>query len=153
MTQWLPILAIATPIVVAALGTLGVVWGKRLTKRTAAATASEIEARTTASQVATAHNLLEDVKALYAEERTERREDKARFEVEIDGLKRKQAATDHKLMTLIGELILHRPWDTAAFNALTAKGIDFPPPPPIDAVSDEEDRFGPPRPDFGSHTH
>lgn len=134
MTQWLPVLTVATPIAVAGLGTLGVVWGKRLTKRTAAATASEIEARTTASQVATAHNLLEDVKALYAEERTERREDKARFEVEIDALKKKQATTDHKLMTLLAQMVRHRPWDEAAYAALTADNPTYPAPPPIDAI-------------------
>lgn len=141
MTNWVQTATVATPIAVAVLGLAGVVWGKRLARRTDDAVATKTEAEAHQTEINTARSLLEDVRAMYVQQKTEARQDKAELSAELSGVKaelraveKSQAETDHKLMVLLAELAAHRPWDSAAFTALTARDPNYPPPPPINAT-------------------
>lgn len=148
MSGWVPVVSVATPIILGVLSTVGVVWGKRLQRRTDAAAAAKLTAEAQSVEVATARSLLEDVRELYAEQRTQHREDivavrgelaavKEAHRVELDQVKEQHRDTHHRLMTLIGQLARHRPWDEAAYEALVAVTPAYPPPPPIDVHAEE----------------
>lgn len=139
--NWQMWLTAATAISVPAITAYGAYALKKVSRRTDEATAHKTEVEAQGSEVTTARGLLDDVRKMYAEQRTVNVEDKVRYEAQLATLQaqlsdvqKDQATTDNRLMVLLAELAAHQPWDSAAYAALTSVHKDYPPPPPFGSL-------------------
>lgn len=146
---WQTWATVVTTIAVPVITAYGAVALKRVSKRTEEATAHKTEVEAQAGEVGIARGLLDDVRKMYAEQRTVNVEDKMRHEAQIAALQERltavqedQAVTDRKLTILLTELAGHQPWDAAAYAALSAANDNYPPPPPFGSAPSNNNKAG-----------
>lgn len=130
--KWDQALTIGTPILVAVLGVVATIWGKRLSRRTEEATARKTNAEAISIEVETARGLIEDVKKAMIDQRTEYEARAVETRTELDTLVERVRLFEVRQQVLLAQLTAHQPWDEAAFAALRATTPGYPPPPPID---------------------
>lgn len=122
---------IGTPVLVAALGLLGTLWAKSMTRRTDDATVRKTHAEAVAIEVNTARGLVEQIKEMMADQRVDYEARLATTRAEVQALNERTRATETRQHMLMAALVAHAPWDEAAWAALKASQPDYPPPPPL----------------------
>lgn len=125
---------VGTPALVAALGVVGVVWAKRMSRRSEDATARKTHAEAVAIEVQTSRGLVEEVKTLMADQRADYEGRLATTRAELAGLAERTRTTETRQHMLMAALVAHAPWDEAAWAALKSNQPGFPPPPPLDVA-------------------
>lgn len=129
--NWATGVTVGTPIAVAALGIIGAIWGKRLSRRTEDATARKTYAEASSIEVQTARGLVEDVKKLMLDQRAEYESRLTATRTELGALTDRVKVFEVRQQVLLAMLAAHAPWDEAALAALRSNTPAWPPPPPL----------------------
>lgn len=140
---------LSDPGVIALLGALGTVavaaigglvnWlVKRQTRSVDSATARKTEAEAVATEVKTARELLQDIRAYFTERLHEQAEDHAReiglLNQQIELLTKRVGSVETQQVAMRTAFAIHRTWDQAAYARLRAADPDYPPPPEVEGL-------------------
>lgn len=131
MGTWVQVAAIGTPLLVAALGLVGTVWLKMLSRSTEDAAARKVHAEAVSIEVATARGLVDEVVAMMAHQRTDYEARLTATRNELAAVAERIRVTEERQQAFMSAVAAHTPWDEAAWRALQALHPAYPPPPPL----------------------
>lgn len=123
------LMTVAGTVAVGAIGGLVNWLIRRQSRSLDNATVRKTEADTVATEVKTARELLQEIRAYFTERLKEQAEDHAR---EIDLLNKRMASIEAQQVAMRSSFATHRTWDEQAWAKIRTSDPDWPPPPQVE---------------------
>lgn len=132
------LLTVLGTVAVAGIGGLVNWLVRRQSRPVDTATARKTEAEAVATEVKTARELLQEIKAYFTDRLREQQEDHARelavLTSQVDELTKRVGQVEAQQLATRVAFRIHRTWDEVAFARLRATDPDYPPPPDVEGL-------------------